>query len=163
MKKLSTKIASIFAIFFFVLFSAFPVAQLYPVAAQSDGLLCDIFPFLKGLRFASGLCTTGGIEEQGSSAIDTALQLFSFGVSLIFVGIIAVAIFVIIKSALKYIQSEGDESKVEEATKAIKNVFIGIGALIIGIIGLVIILSLANSSAGGELIPDVQDPTDILN
>ncbi len=120
-----------------------------------DNLLCQIFPFLKGIKFAESLCGSD-ISGGAASAIDTGEALIQFALSMIFVGIIAFAIFVIIKAAVKYIRSEGDESKVEEANKAIKNVFIGIGALIVGVIGLVIILGIFSSASGGLL--DTQDP-----
>lgn len=129
---------------------------------MESNLLCDIFPFLQDLTFAKGLC--GNVEAEGQGAVDAAVSLAGIAVSLIFVGIIAIAIFVIIKAAVKYIQSEGDESKVEEATKAIKNVFIGIGALIIGIIGLVIILALFSSGGNPLDTPDIpSDIGDVLN
>ncbi|MCA9381584.1 hypothetical protein KC678_04930 [Candidatus Dojkabacteria bacterium] len=160
MRNLSTKVASFFTALWVVVSSAFALAPIFTVNAQETSTLCQIFPFLDGIIFADGLCNPSKIGQSGGDALSTFWALARFGVSLIFIGIIAVAIFVIIKSALKYIQSEGDESKVEEATKAIKNVFIGIGALIIGIIGLVIILSIANQN-GGTLI-DNQDVPDVL-
>lgn len=139
------------------LFIAAPIASVQPVGAQN--LICQIFPFLQGIRFTGGLCGTG-TGGDASDAVTTIKDLVTFGVSLIFVGIIAIAIFVIIKAALKYIQSEGDETKVEEATKAIKNVFIGIGALIIGIIGLVIILAVAQGSSTVNPLQPADNPLD---
>ncbi len=126
---------------------------------EETNLLCEIFPFIESIKFTSSLC---GGESEAGSAVDTAVGLAQFALSLIFVGIIAVAIFIIIKSALKYIQSEGDQAKVEEATKAIKNVFIGIGALLVGIIGLVIIIAVFQASGSNPLNPPEENPIDDL-
>lgn len=126
--------------------------------ANAQSLVCDIFPFLEGLRFADSLCT-GDIEGGADTALTTGQELVQFGLSLVFVGIIAFAIFIIIKAALKYIRSEGNEEEVQEAQKAIKNVFVGIGALIVGVIGLVIILGIFNSGTVNPL--DTEDSGDI--
>jgi uncharacterized membrane protein YidH (DUF202 family) len=110
-----------------------------PVRLNAANFLCDVFPFLDSIEafgIASSICGT-----PGTSDLTAAGQLIRFALSLVFVAIIAISIYVIIRAALKYIRSEGDPGKVEEAQKAIKNVFIGIGALFVGIIGIVIILA----------------------
>ncbi len=103
-------------------------------SGRSPNLLCRIFPFIYQIDFTKGLCGT----ESDLSAVAGLVQ---FLLSMIFVGIIAIAIFFIIKSAIKYIRSEGDEGKVEEAKKALKAVFIGILTLIGGLVGLLIVIS----------------------
>jgi len=106
--------------------------------AQTTNLICEIFPFLGSLGFGiSSFCSGGSTNE----AIQESGNLIRFVLSLVFVGIILVSVFVIIKAALKYIQSEGNQGKVEEAKKAIQNVFVGIGALFVGILGLIIALA----------------------
>lgn len=117
------------------------------ISAQRSPL-CSIFPFLEGIQLFGGICVINnqGVENNVNQLATDAGSLVSFGLSLIFVGIIAVAVYVIIRAAIKYIRSEGDEGKVEEAQKAIKTVFMGVGALLVGIVGLVIILVFFQSS-----------------
>ncbi len=100
---------------------------LSPINAQG---VCDFFP-----------CGDGGVVPGPGDPIPTGVALFRFAVGLIFTGFIAFGVYQIIKSGIKIIQSEGDESKVEEAAKAIKGVFIGIGMLLLGIIGIVVLLA----------------------
>lgn len=113
---------------------------------DNPNLLCELFPFLQSLGFANDALCTGEAGEAGET-VSTVESLVRFGLSLVFVGIIAVAIFTIIKAALMYIRSEGNEDQVENAKKAIKSVFIGIGALLVGIIGLVLILAFFNATS----------------
>lgn len=141
-------------------FAVLPTTVSAVQPANAQNLLCDIFPFIQNIELASsGLC--GGEAGAGDEALSQAGQWIRFGLSLIFVGIIAVAIFGIIQAAIKYIRSEGDEGKVEEATKSIKNVFIGIGALLVGIVGLVIVLSFFGAqealNQGEDNVPDEID------
>jgi uncharacterized membrane protein len=116
------------------------------VSAQNGtSVLCTIFPFLEGIAFAGNLC---GGDSGASNAVGLGITLVQTALSLVFVGIISVAVYTIIRAALKYIRAEGDDSKVEEAQKSIKRVFIGIGALLVGIIGLAIIISLFGATGG---------------
>jgi uncharacterized membrane protein YidH (DUF202 family) len=135
---------------------AFAMNIFVPMQLRAENFLCDIFPFLNSVGafgIADSICGT-----PDASDLTTAGQLVRFALSLIFVAIIAISIYVIIRAALKYIRSEGDPGKVEEAQKAIKNVFIGIGALFVGIIGIVIIL--AFFQAGGALSTETEVPGD---
>jgi len=116
------------------------------VHAQSQNLICTVFPFIKDLGFGIGSLCTDKVE--GKSAIDAIVALVRLALQLVFIGIIIISIYIIIRAALKYIRSEGDESKIQEAQKAIKSVFIGIAALFIGIIGIVIILAFFNAGVG---------------
>lgn len=124
-----------------------------PVAAQDNesNLICRIFPFIEDIQFTRGLC---GQQDSVDDSVSDVAQLVRFFLSLIFIGIIALAVFYIIKSAIKYIQSEGDEGGVQESQKAIKAVFMGIGVLLIGIIGLVILISFIG---GEEALNQEQD------
>ena len=111
------------------------------VSAQSP--ICNIFPFLDSSNYLFGGICSG----DGESNVSTVIALVQLALALIFIGIIIVAIFVIIKAAVKYIRSEGTAEKVEEAKNAIKQVFMGIGALFFGIIGIILILVLFDSLA----------------
>lgn len=134
------------------------LALVQEVSAQEEGsnsVLCTIFPFLRGIVFAGNLC---GGDSGAANAIGLGFTLVQTILSLIFVGIIAVAVYTIIRAAIKYIRAEGDDSKVEEAQKSIKRVFIGIGALLVGIVGLAIVIALFGASGGLTSTVD----TDIL-
>ncbi|MCA9387172.1 hypothetical protein KC669_04015 [Candidatus Dojkabacteria bacterium] len=120
-----------------------PFAFVSSVNAQYG--VCDFLPCGDSGVLPTPGDTTGNIEF-----------FISIAVGLVFTGFIAFGIFIIIKSALKIIQSEGDESKVEESAGAIKSVFIGLGMLIMGIIGIVVLLSLFN--AGGLVNSPVEKP-----
>lgn len=120
-------------------------------SVKADSVLCSVFPFLISIDSLSGVCTGGGQEvaEESANQVKNLIQL---GLSLVFVGIIVISIYIIIKAAVKYIRSEGDESKIQEAQKAIKSVFLGVGALFVGIIGIIIVLAFfqATGAVDGE-------------
>lgn len=117
--------------------------------ASGSNLICTVFPFIRniGAFGISNLCTGLSPDTAGS----TIRATFNLIVSLIFVAIIIFSIYVIIKAAIKYIRSEGDPAKIEEAQKAIKSVFVGIAALFIGLIGIIIILAFFNVSNVGTV------------
>ena len=131
------------------LFAAPLISPMLTVSAQSRNLICTVFPFINsvGAFGISSLCSPSGIDADSTS--NTIRSTFNLIVSLIFVAIIIFSIYVIIRAAIKYIRSEGDPAKIEEAQKAIKSVFIGIAALFVGLIGIVIII--AFFGAGGAL------------
>lgn len=137
-------------LFLAVSFFAMPM----PVSAQNNNLICQIFPFLgKVTAFGiNGICT-------GSKETSDATSFIRFLLSAVFVGIIIISIYVVIKSALKYIQSEGDDKKIGEASKAIKAVFIGIAALFVGVIGIIIVLAFfqATGALTTEDTPEIID------
>jgi predicted PurR-regulated permease PerM len=120
-------------------------------SAQSQSLVCRVFPFLQSidaLGVSNVLCTgdpndtQAGLESAGTSAANMVQLLLS----LVFIAVIVVAVYVIIKAAIKYIRSEGDESKVKDAQKAIKTVFMGVAALFVGILGIVLVLAFFQAS-----------------
>src|SRR5690606_23722251 len=71
----------------------------------------------------------------------TAAGVVQLVVSLIFVGIIAYGIFLVIKASLTIIRSEGNPDKIQGGSNMIKAVFIGIGIIFVGIVGLVLVLA----------------------
>src|SRR5260221_1722720 len=98
---------------------------------SGNSIICVIFPFIKNIE-AFGISTLcGGVSAQNAGT--TIRSTFNLIVSLVFAAIIIFAIFIIIKSAITYIRSEGDETKIQQAQKAIKSVFIGIAALFVGL------------------------------
>jgi hypothetical protein len=97
---------------------------------------CDFFP-----------CEQTGIsDEDETTAISSTGSFIRFVTSIIFVGLIALGVVIIIKAALTIIRSQGDESKVQEGAKAIKAVFTGVLMLMLGLIGLLIFGYLFNST-----------------
>ncbi len=136
------------------IFSFFFVAapMLNPVHAQ-DNLICTIFPFLGqiGAFGISDIC--GGLDPD--RPIDEARSLIQFGLNLVFVGIIILAIYIIVKAAINYIRSEGDDEKIKSANKSIKAVFTGIIALFVGILGIILVLAIFNATgAVNNEVPD---------
>lgn len=156
--KLTSKIGlGIILAFAFLIMTALPTfmqtAPVEKVGAQN--LVCQIFPFIADIDLTAGLC--GENTEESLTTIGSWLR---FILSLVFIGIILVAVVSIVKAAIAYIRSEGDEGKVQEASKAIKAVFVGIGALIVGLVGLAIVLTVigAEDALQQEDAPDVVDP-----
>lgn len=100
--------------------------------------------------FIGPICTalgiTGSTDAAGQTAINLTTTRISQVVSLIFIGIIILSVFIIIQAGVKYIQSQGDEGKIGEAQKAIKNVFIGIAVLFVGVIGIILVLAFFNGT-----------------
>lgn len=142
MKKLSLnlRVASLLAVFVF-----FPITSIIsavPIHAQN--LVCRIFPFLNAVTSFGISSICGNLD--GTQAATQTYGLIQLVLNLIFIGIIIVSIYIIIKAAVKYIQSEGDDKKIQEAQKAIKSVFIGIAALFIGIIGIILVLAFFNAT-----------------
>lgn len=138
---------------FFTFFSHFVIVGLgfaQTVLASggnsSTNLLCKIFPFISSIRIF-GINSICGSFDSGRVTTGVS-QWIQFGLTLVFVGIIVVSIFYVISAAIRYIRSEGDESKVKDASKAIKAVFVGLAALFIGLIGIVIILAVFQVEGG---------------
>ena len=130
-----------------------------PFQAHAENLICKVFPFISSIQSfgIAGLCGT-------LSTTETANQISGYiklALNLIFIGIIIIAIYIIIKAAIKYIRSEGDEGKIQESQKAIKSVFIGIAALFVGIIGIIIVLAFFNAT--GAVNQNTSTPNNFLN
>lgn len=112
-----------------------------PVQVFAENFICSVFPFISNVTaFGINSLCTGPVNSSD------AIGFIRFLLSAVFVVIIIISIYIVIKSALKYIQSEGDEKKIGEASKAIKAVFIGIAMLFVGIIGIIIVLAFFKAS-----------------
>lgn len=120
-----------------------------PVQAQvQQGQEVTICTFIRPICQALGLVDANGNlvgnpEGQVQSFVRNRAQLI---LSLVFIGIVLIAVYIIISNGIKYIQSQGDEGKIKAATKAIKTVFVGIAVLFIGIAGLVLVLVAFNAT-----------------
>lgn len=128
-------------------------------AQQAPAVPVNACTFIRPICDAIGLTEPGGsgeILEGGDGArqfLSGRLQLI---LSLVFVGIILLSVVIIVQSGVKYIQSQGDAGKIEEATKAIKTVFVGIAILFVGIAGLILVLFVFNAT--GLLTPTSPTP-----
>ena len=108
---------------------------------------CSFFP-----------CSTE--QTQAAPGINTEIErIITVVLGLVFSAIIVFGIFLVIKAAMKIIRSEGDPGQVEEGSKIIRGVFIGIAIIFIGVIGLVLIVTIFQS--GGIFNIDVQTPNGI--
>jgi amino acid permease len=125
----------------------FASAFAMPVYAQSNNGL-DTSKGIGVCTFIKPICDAIGISNTGSNAGEIAQNFvrdrLSLIVSLVFIAIILISVFIIIRAAITYIQSQGEEGKIQKAQKAIKSVFIGIGVLFVGIIGLILVLVFFN-------------------
>lgn len=90
------------------------------------------------------------------------LQIASLLVSFIFIGIIALGIFFIIKAVFKIIRSEGDSAKVEEGSKIFRGIFIGLFIILAGVVGLVMMVALFQAGDVFNTNPEVPElPSDL--
>ncbi|GIW58876.1 MAG: hypothetical protein KatS3mg086_161 [Candidatus Dojkabacteria bacterium] len=161
MKKFFKSLIYIFP-YYFLSFLVLPVFTPFLVVSAQNRILCQIFPFLNKVVYVStGIC--GGDSSAGADAVKDLIDLAQFGLTLVFVGIIAIAVYVVIKASVEYIRSEGDEEKVKKARNAIKQVFAGLAALFIGLIGLVIILTIFNATGAAGGAVQTPDGVEILN
>lgn len=113
---------------------------------------------------ACGLLGCDIIGGQGNvdAIVGSTGGLIRLGFSLIFVVIIVIGIAMIVKAAFTIIRSEGDSSKIEEGYKTLKGVWIGVGLIFVGIIGVVVVLAFFNAEVvdtNPEVPPGVVLPT----
>lgn len=104
------------------------------VSAQSN-LLPDQISNIFGLLGTDGGLTATFITGRVRVGLVIALAL-----------LILVAVVYALIAAFKYIQSQGDPGKIEEAQKAIKAIFYGVAAMMIGIVGIVLVFVFFSAS-----------------
>lgn len=123
----------------------------------------DSCSYLEGDVTACGLlgCDNLGIDVTRFEDLNI-LQIASLLVSFIFIGIIALGIFFIIKAVFKIIRSEGDSAKVEEGSKIFRGIFIGLFIILAGIVGLVLMVALFQAGDVFNTNPEVPElPSDL--
>lgn len=135
------KLLTIATIVFLSLFTLNIKAQ-----TAADILPCDQYD-------TSAFDACGDVNGQVTSVIQV-------GISLVFALIILYGIFLIIKAALTIIRSNGDSAQLESGVNMIRGVYIGIGIIFIGIIGLIIVI--AFFGAGGILNTTVNTPGNVV-
>lgn len=98
------------------------------LAQQNSSLLPDEIKNIFGLMGEQGGGTAKFITGRVRMGLVIALGL-----------LVLVAVVYAMIAAFKYIQSQGDSQKIEEAQKAIKAIFMGVAAMMIGIVGIVLV------------------------
>lgn len=105
------------------------------VYAQNSSFLPDQILDIFGLLGDDGRFTARFITGRVRSGLIIALAL-----------LILVSVVYALLAAFKYIQSQGDPGKIEEAQKAIKAIFYGIAAMMIGVVGIVLVFVFFSAS-----------------
>lgn len=107
------------------------------VSLLSLGTLVSAATFLpKAITDLLGLLGPGGICS--SQYISSRVQ---FVLVIALGGIILVAVVYAMLAAFKYVSSQGEAGKMEDAQKSIKAIFIGIAAMIIAIVGIILVFA----------------------
>jgi fumarate reductase subunit D len=96
----------------------------------AESPLPDAITQLLGLLGPSGICASEYITARVQFVLTLALG-----------GIILVAVVYALMAAFKYVSSQGESGKMEDAQKSIKAIFIGIAAMIIAIVGIILVFA----------------------
>ncbi|MFQ5493458.1 MAG: hypothetical protein ACE5DX_04835 [Candidatus Dojkabacteria bacterium] len=75
----------------------------------------------------------------GSGAAGFLTSRIQLALILALGAVVLVAVVYAIVAAIKYISSQGDAGKIEEAQKAIKAIFLGVASMLIAIVGIVLV------------------------
>lgn len=106
--------------------------------AQNNSFLPEQILEIFNLMGREGAGTAGFITGRVRTGLFIALGI-----------LILVAVVYALLAAFKYIQSQGDAGKIEDAQKAIKAIFMGIAAMMIGIVGIVLVFVFFAASRPG--------------
>ncbi|MBD3280563.1 hypothetical protein GF389_03505 [Candidatus Dojkabacteria bacterium] len=94
-------------------------------------------------------------EWEGSTVTEKVVGFLRLALTLAFGAVILVAVLYSILAAIKYIRSQGDSGKVEEANNAIKAIFQGIAAMFVGFIGIIIVFFIFDVALPDPSLPDI--------
>lgn len=112
-----------------ILFFAFALFSVNVKAATASEVLpCDVY------SNSTAFNACGDVNGQVTSVI-------KYGIAAVFGLIILYGIFLIIKAALTIIRSNGDPEQVQAGASIIRGVYIGIGIIFVGIIGLIVVIA----------------------
>jgi fumarate reductase subunit D len=111
-----------------------------------------IAPFLLGLLHVGAFAQTDPsflpdqiitifdlLGPRGTGTAEFIVSRVRVGLFIALGVIIVVAVIYALLASFKYIQSQGDPGKIEEAQKAIKAIFYGIAAMMIAIVGVILV------------------------
>ncbi len=104
------------------------------LAAETSSLLPPEILRLLGLLGPQGVCASQYIRDRTN-----------FAFFLVLGGLVIASVIYSIIAAYKYITSQGDTGKIEEANKSIKAIFMGIAAMVVGIVGMVIVFTVVGA------------------
>lgn len=118
-----------------------------PAYAQDNFGICSLLGPI-GQPFG---CNADGTGTFGSSNViqDYVMPRAQFILSLLFIGLILFSVIYVVRAAIIYIQSQGNPEKIGEATKSIRSVFVGLGALFVGIAGILLVLAFFGGTQEG--------------
>ncbi|KXK26072.1 MAG: hypothetical protein TR69_WS6001001366 [candidate division WS6 bacterium OLB20] len=108
-------------------------AGVFPVAAQESVLPDELARIIE--RFPGGAGLVDFVTDNIRLLI-TVMWIALVLASVIYAGI----------AAFKYVTSQGDAGKIEEAQKAVKAIWMGVAAFFVSIIGMVVIVAIAGGS-----------------
>ncbi|MBN1332116.1 hypothetical protein JW978_04575 [Candidatus Dojkabacteria bacterium] len=118
------------------------VLTLVPLSVQAQSILPEnISGFLN--------------DWSGSTVTEKIVGFLRLALTLAFGAVILVAVLFSIMAAIKYIRSQGDSGKVEEANNAIKAIFQGVAAMFVGFIGIVIVFFIFDVALPDPTLPNV--------
>ena len=95
------------------------------------------------------------LGPDGSSASAYLVDRLKFVLFLALGAVVLVAVVYSIMAAYKYIRSQGDPGKIDEAQKAIKAIFMGLGALAVAVVGVVLIFLFFGLGTPESALPQV--------
>jgi fumarate reductase subunit D len=111
---------------------------------QSSNVLPDVINDLLGL-----------LGPGGSNASEFIVDRLKFVLFLALGAVVLVAVVYSIMAAYKYIRSQGDPGKIDEAQKAIKAIFMGLAALSVAVVGVVLIFLFFGLDTPESTLPQV--------
>lgn len=94
-------------------------------------------------------------EWQGTAPTGKVAGYIRLALTLAFGLVLLAAVFYSIIAAIRFITSQGESGKVEQANKAIKAIFQGVIAMFIGIIGVVVIFFVFDVALPSPSLPPV--------
>lgn len=113
---------------------AFTSGSMVAAASASAGILPKEITDLLGILGPEGVCA--------SQYVNNRVKFVFF---LVLGGLVVASVVYSIIAAYKYITSQGDTGKIEEANKSIKAIFMGIAAMVVGIVGMVIVFTVVGA------------------
>jgi len=97
-------------------------------------------------------------DLMGIGGVNTATfvtERVQFAIYFVLGLVILVAVVYSIMAGIKYIRSEGDPGKIEEAQKSIKAILMGIAAIFVGVLGIILIFVIFNQTATSPSLAQV--------
>lgn len=110
------------------------LTSMLSVASMAASLLPKTILDLLNITGPGGICATQYINSRVQLAFTIILG-----------GIILISVVYIIMATYKYVTSKGEPGQIESANKSIKAVFMGIAAMVIGMIGIIVVYAVVGA------------------